>query len=1436
IRKHKKIITLVGIALLGILLIVSVVFGIKHWSKDKKDENPSTSVTPNTTTTPEKTQENEKPKEGNNTDEQGVKDKDAKESPQESGTEKGTGKEGTANSSEPVSVGVSEIRKETDSGQSNKITKNPLNTAINQTDLGTLNTKPANLEAIKELVLSKNTGLDKDAKNYELVNVIGETETKIKATSDNATYEGEVKLTYVNMERIAKETDEKHNQIDFDLTAITENDKNDLNNSRDQVLSRGENNATLKESATLEQVQTYKNKVETILNNQKEAKKPFIKYILKNQSKVDNMDVTEGTNIIKSESDDEGFKKAKLHSYRLKNLQKLKTNIENKIMRNATLEKRIRNKEQQVMWGLENSYKNYDSTYDSKGNEVSRICYKQEGVPEYSYSWVATYDDNENLTEKRSINNKKTDNNYEYNWDNFRTWNATYDSNGNKIQNRKLKKPKEDGTLQVDWESVYTWDADYDDDGNRTEVRKFKVSTDPNVEQEVDWSKSIKRLYDDKGNIIQNRQLKVSATDGSYEVNWSSDQTWDAEYDVNGNQIKRRGFKNKSDGTREINLSNSWDAKYDQNGNKTQNRKLKSLNSDGSVEVDWNSFDTWDEAFDPAGNKIKHLEYKLQNGEPVIDWSKSQTLEYNALRKITKSYRYRNENEKDWTHDDTYTSSWDERGNQLQNLKYLASGEVDWAHDETGSAQYNSKNLPIKIFKYKATGEIDWTHEGTCDIEYDEQGNLLRYIRYDEKGNKIIVKNPLNTVIKTTDLGTLKTKPSDLEEIKELVLSKNTGLDEEGTNYELVNTIGETETKIKATSDNAKYEGEVKLTYVSLENIMKTANDMYQNIDLTTISETEKYDLNNARDAVVLNEKSLLKLKESATLEQVQTYKNKVETILNKQQGNKIYIQYILKNRLKVSNMNVTEGTKLTKNDLHQLAKLNKASLEDLSKVKTNIENKIVRNQTKEFRARDGNNNIIWGQNKVHDNVDSTYDDNGNEIRHISYKQQGVIYPYFSWTAIYDENGNKKESRGLNADGNVDYSSWNSWNGKYDQNGNQTEKRALKGITSLSEGSTLIINWNSTNTWDAAYDNNGYQTIKRAYKTGADDSEGVIRWDSPNTWTGVSDNNGNRIQMRYYKDNQEVNWVKSYDAQYDRYNNQTQSRHFYNELDEQNQPKINWGESWDAKYNDNREEIECRRYKKDGTINWGHKSTYNADFENGKKVKLLKYKDGGVIDWTNENTFTAKFDSNGNQTEHLKYTAENVVDWGNPYTWKAEYDDQHRETKVLKFKNDGEVNWDHQDTFTAEYDTNGNMTKRRKYKQQYSHKDDKDAIDWIYQGTYDAKYNNNNMQTRGRRYQENGEIDWTNEGTFDAEYDQNNCQTKYLRYKEGPEENPKVDWLHEQTFTAKYDAQKNQIELLVYKDDGTVDWTHEETYSTRYDGDGNPYKIVFDENGTPRRV
>ncbi|NWN45645.1 hypothetical protein [Candidatus Phytoplasma pruni] len=63
-RKNKKIITIVGIGLLAILLIVSVVFAVKYFSKDKKDENAtSASVTPNTTITPEKTQEEPKKEE-----------------------------------------------------------------------------------------------------------------------------------------------------------------------------------------------------------------------------------------------------------------------------------------------------------------------------------------------------------------------------------------------------------------------------------------------------------------------------------------------------------------------------------------------------------------------------------------------------------------------------------------------------------------------------------------------------------------------------------------------------------------------------------------------------------------------------------------------------------------------------------------------------------------------------------------------------------------------------------------------------------------------------------------------------------------------------------------------------------------------------------------------------------------------------------------------------------------------------------------------------------------------------------------------------------------------------------------------------------------------------------------------------------------------------
>ncbi len=61
-RKNKKIIVPAGIALLGILLIVSAILGFKYFNDDKKDENTSTSVTPNKTT-PEKPQENEKSKE-----------------------------------------------------------------------------------------------------------------------------------------------------------------------------------------------------------------------------------------------------------------------------------------------------------------------------------------------------------------------------------------------------------------------------------------------------------------------------------------------------------------------------------------------------------------------------------------------------------------------------------------------------------------------------------------------------------------------------------------------------------------------------------------------------------------------------------------------------------------------------------------------------------------------------------------------------------------------------------------------------------------------------------------------------------------------------------------------------------------------------------------------------------------------------------------------------------------------------------------------------------------------------------------------------------------------------------------------------------------------------------------------------------------------------
>ncbi len=48
-RKNKKIIVPAGIALLGILLIVSAIFGFKYFNNDKKGEKTSKSVTPTTT-------------------------------------------------------------------------------------------------------------------------------------------------------------------------------------------------------------------------------------------------------------------------------------------------------------------------------------------------------------------------------------------------------------------------------------------------------------------------------------------------------------------------------------------------------------------------------------------------------------------------------------------------------------------------------------------------------------------------------------------------------------------------------------------------------------------------------------------------------------------------------------------------------------------------------------------------------------------------------------------------------------------------------------------------------------------------------------------------------------------------------------------------------------------------------------------------------------------------------------------------------------------------------------------------------------------------------------------------------------------------------------------------------------------------------------------
>ncbi|NWN45993.1 hypothetical protein, partial [Candidatus Phytoplasma pruni] len=271
-------------------------------------------------------------------------------------------------------------------------------------------------------------------------------------------------------------------------------------------------------------------------------------------------------------------------------------------------------------------------------------------------------------------------------------------------------------------------------------------------------NKTFRAEYDVKGNKIQSRGYKetddeeypmyVEENDNNeelLEIDWESDHTYDAEYDVNGKKIQSRGLK--SEGVVDWKSYHTYDVRYD--GNKIQSRGYKSENV-----VDWTSSQTYDAEYDVKENEIQRRHYQKVDGQgnPVVNWKSDHTYDaqYDVNGNKIQSRGFKEmDNEGNlvvnWNSSRTWDAQYDVNGKQIQKRSYKKSDNEDahainWTSSQTYDFEYDINGNTIESRRYKETDDddnpvVNWLSSNTYDVEYDTNGNK-KITNYDEFGNK----------------------------------------------------------------------------------------------------------------------------------------------------------------------------------------------------------------------------------------------------------------------------------------------------------------------------------------------------------------------------------------------------------------------------------------------------------------------------------------------------------------------------------------------------------------------------------------------------------------------------------------------------------------------------------------------------------------------------
>ena len=249
------------------------------------------------------------------------------------------------------------------------------------------------------------------------------------------------------------------------------------------------------------------------------------------------------------------------------------------------------------------------------------------------------------------------------------------------------------------------------------------------------------------------------------------------------------------------------------------------------------------------------------------------------------------------------------------------------------------------------------------------------------------------------------------------------------------------------------------------------------------------------------------------------------------------------------------------------------------------------------------------GDGKLLEVVEAVSDSKGNltELKYFDVNEAGEK-ELDSWNQTdYDANGNILEEREYNENGGLeDYTTY-----AYDANDNLLEERYYNEYGSLESRETYT------------YDREDRETEHCSY-----DESGSLLW----RIVTVYDEQGSMLSKTKYRDGGELDYVYSYENEYDAENRLIKAavslaldgddlqpngyvtysynadgkrileNHFSTEGD------LSWKQSYDA----DGHELEYASYKRDGTENWKEQFEYDS---HGNVIKVSDYEDGVLKNW-----------------------------------------------------------------------------------------------------------------------------------------------------------------------------------------------------------------------------